>query len=74
MPVRLFLGYFVALAVCATIAFASFGIDGPDMPGSLASEQPSSALPMTDSPFRVHSHRILWKHVQATPVQVAEAQ
>ncbi len=44
MPARLFLGYFVALAACATTAFASFGSDGADVPGSFAAAPPYSGM------------------------------
>lgn len=64
MPVRLFVGYFVALAACATVAFASFGSDGADTPGSLASERPLPA-----SAFPVHPHKLLPK-----PIQIAQAE
>jgi len=63
MPVRLFLGYFVALAACATLAFASFGIDSPGGSESFAAEQPYPALPAPDSPFRAHPRRTPLKHV-----------
>ena len=63
MSGRLFLGYFVVLAASATIAFASFGIDGLDAPGSFAAAPPYSALssPGLSSPasaFHVHPHKL----------------
>ncbi len=62
MPVRRFLGYFVALAACATVAFASFGGDDPAAPDSFAAASPYSALPI--SSLHVHSHKAAPKHVQ----------
>ena len=64
MPVRLFLGYFVALAACATAGFASFGISGPDAPVSFAAEQWSPPPPPSDSAFPGRVHRTPLKHVQ----------
>ena len=68
MPARLFLGYFVALAACATIAFAS-EIDGSGTPGSLASERPASWQPLPASAFSVHPHKLLFKHVQVAQAE-----
>ena len=64
MSVRLFVGYFVALAACATAAFASIDIDGPGTPAGLAAEQAAPLPPQLDSPFRMRSHRMPLKHVQ----------
>ncbi len=64
MPVRLFLGYFVALAVCATFAFASFGSGDADAPDSLASEQAVPWQPLPASAFYVHPPKVLPKHLQ----------
>ena len=73
MPVRLFLGYFVALAACATFAFASLAIDDEAAPGDFAAAPPYSALsypalsgpgaPLPASTFHVRPHK-LSKHVQ----------
>ena len=69
MSVRLFIGYFVALAACATIAFTSSEIDGSGTPGSLASERPASWQPLPASTFQGHSRKLLSKHVQVAQAE-----
>ncbi len=68
MPARLFIGYFVALAACATIAFAS-GIDSSGTPGGPAFEQRASWQPLPASAFHVHPHKLLFKHVQVAQAE-----
>ena len=79
MSVRLFLGDFVGLAACATVAFASFGGDNSGAPSSFAAVPPYSNLPYSGlsypalaypglalpaPAFHVHLHKALPKHVQ----------
>ena len=69
MPARRFIGYFVALAACATTAFASFGIDGSEGAVSLAAGPTVSWQPLPASAFPVHSHKLLSKHVQVAQAE-----
>ena len=79
MPVRRFLGYFVALAACATAAFGSFGGDDLDTPSGSAAASPYSALsypapaypglPLPASAFRVHPRKVSLKHVQVAQAE-----
>jgi hypothetical protein len=79
MSVRLFAGYFLALAVCSTLAFASFGPDSAAPQDTLVSN-PSvdtpSAPSIYPSPYSLsspyslmHRHRAGHLHLQIAQAQ-----
>ena len=69
MPAHRFIGYFFALAACATLAFASFGPDTAAPQDALTSPEYSYAL----SPLPTHRHKAVRQHLPPAPTQVAQA-
>ena len=69
MPAHRFLGYFFALATCATLAFASLGPDSAAPQDALTPDQYSDALPY----LPVHRHKAARQHLPPAPTQMAQA-
>ena len=64
MSVRRFIGYFIALSACSTIAFALSGMGYSAVPD--AQETESSFLPpLPCSPIHLHSHKSGVKQAQS---------
>jgi hypothetical protein len=71
MSVRLFAGYFLALAVCSTLAFASFGPDSAAPQDASASDPAGDALSASYSWSYSPGHRHRVSHLH---LQIAQAQ
>ena len=84
MPAFRFIGYFLALAACSTLAFASLAPDNETPQDASASAPYSLVLPpaslvlpsasllsLPDSP--VHRHKAVRRHFLPAPAQVAQA-
>ena len=70
MSVRLFIGYFLVLAACATLAFAPSQADSSKSPAIAdAGIGPDSALNAPSAVFRAHTRRAAPKRSQ-----IAEAE
>ncbi len=70
MSVRLFVGYFLALAACATIAFASSEAGSPAPPA--VAEAGLMPPPFSSSPaavFHTHSRKLVLKRTQLAEAQ-----
>lgn len=70
MSLRLFVGYFLALAACATLAFSASGPD-PSAP-SMATEADMIPLGFPSLPYppaHVHPHKLTLKRVQMANAQ-----
>ena len=62
MPARRFIGYFIVLSACSTIAFASSLIGQPPLPAT--QEADSSLAPLLSSLPHGHWHKSVPKRVQ----------
>ena len=59
-----FLGYFVALAACSTIAFASSWTDSPAPQEASDTEQTLAIMPSSYPPMHLRGRKTLPKRVQ----------
>lgn len=74
MSARLFLGYFVALAACATIAFASSEGGSAAATDSVDAERAYAELPLPPAAFHARPHKSLPNKALPGPVRFALAQ